>query len=75
MKWRKTDGPKDLLQCKVAWEPKIGSELKKSGITKVENSLIKYKKKKWSTVFGSNKENNKMVVKGVDGKNLPSRRR
>jgi hypothetical protein len=39
--------------------------------TKVENSLVKYKKKKWSTVFGSNKENNGMVVKGVDGENLP----
>jgi hypothetical protein len=65
------DGPKDLLQCEVAWEHKIESELKKRGITKVENSLVKYKKKKWSTVFGSNRENNGMVVKGVDGENLP----
>jgi hypothetical protein len=62
------DSPKDLLQCEVAWERKIESELKKHGIAKVENILVIYKKKKWTTVYGSNKENNGMVVKGVDSK-------
>jgi hypothetical protein len=62
------DSPKDLLQCEVVWERKIKSELKKHGIAKVENILVIYKKKKWTTVYGSNKENNGMVVKGVDSK-------
>jgi hypothetical protein len=66
------DGSKDLLQCEVAWGRKIEMELKKRGITKIDNCLVKLKKKKkWSTVCEIDKEN-----AGVNGqedrKKLPA---
>jgi hypothetical protein len=66
------DSVKDLLQCKVAWDRKIESELVKRGITKVSNAFVKYKKKKWTTVFGNCMEYNGTHEKGVDSNKLPS---
>jgi hypothetical protein len=54
------------------WERKIESELKKRGITKVENTFVKYKKKKWSMVFGNNKKYNGTVEEEVVSKKLLS---
>jgi hypothetical protein len=67
------DGSKDLLQCEVAWGRKIDMELKKQGITKIDNCLVKLKKKKkWSTVFEIDKENAGVNGGQEDEKKLPA---
>jgi hypothetical protein len=67
------DGAKDLLQCEVAWDRKVESELAKRGITKVNNAFVKYKKKKWTTVFGNcTRDYNGTHEEGVDSNKLPS---
>jgi hypothetical protein len=61
------DKKKDLVQCEVSWKKNLDNEMKKRGITRTDDALVKTKK--WKTVHKRDNKGNESSWTGAEMEN------